>query len=56
MSDEKCVWTIRSFRFIGDDFWDTSCGEAFTFAEGDPKDNRFNYCPYCGKRIEVNNE
>jgi len=30
---------------------ESECGNAFIFNDGGPKDNRFRYCPYCGKLI-----
>jgi len=33
------------------DTWETSCGEAFTFISGGPKENNVNYCHHCGKRL-----
>ena len=56
MSD-KCVWKPASgIGALIDDYWDTNCGEAFYFDTGGIEENGFNFCPYCGKEIEVRDE
>lgn len=45
-TDKQCVW-----REDEDGNWDTRCGEKFILMEGTPKDNRMNYCPYCGGEL-----
>ena len=47
---KKCQWK----RWTPDDFntWDTSCGEAHCFIEGDIAENKYKFCPYCGDEIE----
>jgi hypothetical protein len=32
--------------------FDTQCGQAHYFPEGNIEDNHYVYCPYCGRRIE----
>lgn len=34
-----------------DGFWESECGNAFEFTEGYPENNKFKFCPYCGKLI-----
>ena len=29
----------------------SECGEDMYFVEGEPVDNMFNYCPYCGSKM-----
>lgn len=48
----SCQWKQDSDCW-NSDHWETSCGNAFQFAEGNPRDNRFVFCPYCGGKIEV---
>jgi PHP family Zn ribbon phosphoesterase len=48
MEINVCEWTFD----LVDDFYQTTCGNAFTFTEGDPEDNYFIYCPYCGFKIK----
>lgn len=34
--------------------WDTKCGECHIFYHGyGPKENKHDYCPYCGGRILI---
>lgn len=33
------------------DYWDTACGEAFQFNDGGPRENKMQFCPYCGRAI-----
>lgn len=43
----ECIWTRDEF---GDpDFYETSCGQAFTFNEGTASDNGVKFCHHCGK-------
>ena len=42
---DKCTWSLSS------DNYDTQCGNSFVFTSGDPSDNDFLFCPYCGKKL-----
>ena len=33
--------------------YDTSCRNPHILIEGTPKENNYEYCPYCGKKIKV---
>jgi len=51
MSDDtKCKWTLDDYHGR----WVSGCSgdDGFCFNEGGPADNRFVYCPFCGKPIE----
>lgn len=50
MSD-KCRW-LQEEAPDGDSYHHTSCDNYPYFIEGGIKDNRYKYCPYCGKEIE----
>jgi hypothetical protein len=43
----SCLWGQD------DGIWETGCGHAFEFNDGDPTDNWFRFCPYCGKSLVV---
>lgn len=43
-----CTWTEDS-----NGLYNTECGHIFECMEGDPSENGFIYCPYCGDEIEV---
>ena len=45
---DPCNWTNDS-----DGFFTTTCGRAFDFCDGGPDENRFSYCPFCGRSIVV---
>ena len=60
-SEERCRWTIDS-----DGYWRTECNETYAFltvttsdtastVEQDTpfEDGSFRFCPYCGRKIEV---
>lgn len=48
-----CEWQYVDL----DDYYKTSCGDAFYFIDGNLSDNRMNFCPYCGLPIkEIENE
>lgn len=42
-----CSWSRTA-----DGFWETDCKNAFNFENGGPVEDGFNFCPYCGKRID----
>lgn len=46
-----CTWTHD--HDYDDDYWETGCGETFTFLDGGPMDNGVKFCPFCGKAIEI---
>lgn len=46
---DTCVWTQDSDM---NDVWGTSCGNAFLLNEGNPDDNKMEFCLYCGKPIK----
>ncbi len=43
-----CVWIHDE----DDEKWGTSCGEAYCFLKGGPKENKMEVCPYCDKTLE----
>ena len=34
------------------DTWETACGEAWSFVDGNPRENNCRFCPFCGKKIK----
>jgi hypothetical protein len=44
---KNCVWSEDN------DVWQTGCKEEFQFTNDGPKENGFNYCPYCGLPIKL---
>ena len=46
----KCEWK----RYWPDwgDMYDTSCGHMHDFLDGNPEDNHYKFCPYCGLDIQ----
>jgi hypothetical protein len=45
---KPCCWTQDDCTCS----WDTNCGEKHQFIEGDPRENRYRYCPYCGRPLQ----
>jgi len=43
----SCCWTFDDI----DCRWETECGEAHVFEVEGPVENKYNFCPYCGKQI-----
>ena len=48
-----CIWNTNESLCNEDDTWYTECGEAFVFTEDGPKENGFQFCPYCGGKIVI---
>ena len=42
-----CRWTQDE-----DATWFSGCGEAHVFTIGTPRENSFEFCPYCGNKLE----
>lgn len=45
--ESPCSWSDN------EEYWESSCGLLFTFFDGGPVENSFNFCPSCGKKIVV---
>lgn len=44
-----CTWEQQG---IDHDYWETSCNNAHSFIDGDVQENQYQYCPYCGNKID----
>lgn len=44
-----CEWTHND----DDGYWDTSCGKAWRFDDGGPKENNMHFCHCCGKTLRI---
>lgn len=49
-NDDCCEWVRDNYEF---DVYDTKCKNRHVFFEGSPSDNEYEFCPYCGKKINV---
>ena len=47
------VQAVCKWRSDGEVGWKTHCGEAFVFNDDGPRENRFNFCPYCGGVLKL---
>ena len=50
VSDDACEWRLCDEEA---NVYDTSCRNPHILIEGTPKENNYEYCPYCGKKIKV---
>jgi hypothetical protein len=46
---DNCQWEYNECE----DYYETNCGTGFYIAEGTLKENKYFYCPKCGRLIEV---
>lgn len=44
----ECAWTLDDEE---NGIWQSSCGEAWSFVEGGPTENRVSFCHHCGKSV-----
>ena len=44
-----CKWSLADEDAS---MWETTCGHAFVFNDGGPKENHARFCPYCGGTLE----
>lgn len=49
VSDDVCEWRLCDEEA---NVYDTSCRNPHILIEGTPKENNYEYCPYCGKKIK----
>lgn len=52
MSNEHCIWSLDGEDYDSYRDYYSSCGNSFMLNEGNLKDNKFKFCPFCGKAIE----
>lgn len=50
VSDDVCEWRLCDEEA---NVYDTSCRNPHILIEGTPKENNYEHCPYCGKKIKV---
>ena len=48
----ECIWKYDEDH----DKWDTECGNAHCFIDGNITENNYTHCPYCGKYIKEGEE
>lgn len=48
-----CVWTEADGLDYGD-YWESACGETWSFIDGGPTENHARFCHGCGGRIVLN--
>lgn len=49
-SEEVCEWRLCDEEA---NVYDTTCRNPHILLEGSPMDNKYEFCPYCGKKIKV---
>ena len=49
VTDYVCEWRLCDEEA---NVYDTSCRNPHILIEGTPKENNYEYCPYCGKKIK----
>ena len=50
VSTDVCEWRLCDEEA---NVYNTSCRNPHILIEGTPKENNYEYCPYCGKKIKV---
>ena len=50
LSGDVCEWRLCDEEA---NVYDTSCRNPHILIEGTPKENNYEYCPYCGKKIKL---
>lgn len=48
---KACTWEHSDDPDMS--WWETSCGEAWTFIDGGPAENGMKFCPYCGGALRI---
>jgi len=51
---KACEWQEpETVTEIDWNIWGTSCGNTHQFEDGGPEENKYRFCPYCGRRVVV---
>lgn len=50
---KNCTWKMED---VNGDVYDTDCGNCFQFNDGSPEENKFKFCPYCGRHVKEKTE
>ena len=49
VADDVCEWKYNDTEY----YWESSCDHLHIFMSDGPKENEYDFCPYCGKKIKV---
>ena len=49
VSDDMCEWKYSDSEY----YWESSCEHLHIFMSDGPKENEYDFCPYCGKKIKI---
>ena len=49
VSDDFCEWKYNDSEY----YFESSCDHLHVFMSDGPKENEYDFCPYCGKKIKV---
>lgn len=53
MNNEICFWKLDDPEMS---IWISSCGEEFSFIDYGPLGNGFVFCPYCGLKLNAEDD
>ena len=48
-ADDFCEWKYNDSEY----YFESSCDHLHIFMSDGPKENAYEFCPYCGKRIKI---
>ena len=49
VADDVCEWKYNDTEY----YWESSCDHLHIFMSDGPKENEYDFCPYCGKKIKI---
>ena len=49
VSDDVCEWKYNDSEY----YFESSCDHLHIFMSDGPKENEYDFCPYCGKKIKI---
>ena len=49
VADDVCEWKYNDTEY----YWESSCDHLHIFMSDGPKENEYDFCPYCGKKIKA---
>ena len=48
-ADDVCEWKYNNSEY----YFESSCDHLHIFMSDGPKENEYEFCPYCGKKIKI---